>query len=219
MKCRPVFYNRIGIFCDFLRKDCRGIADTGLNGILGTDCEAASAADAFVVIDMCFSVFNRRTAVRTDADTGTAADTKCRIHNGFSFPVLLHLSGAGTAAHTEIFEGAAEACLFMPFKVAQGNHHVGIHNGLSDLGFLDKRQIDRNVRLIGSLKSVCNDHMTARLQRRKAIEIRRIHMVKGILTAADIKGVAVGEKRFASKLPHIVHHDLCILRPEMGEIA
>ena len=44
-------------------------------------------------------------------------------------------------------------------------------------------------------------------------------MVKGVLTAADIKGVAVGEKRFASKLPHIVHHDLCILRPEMGEIA
>ena len=79
MECRPPLYNRIGIFCNLLRQDSRRVADAGFNCVFGTDRQTAAAADAFIVVDVGFPVFNRRAAMRADADTGTAADAQCRI--------------------------------------------------------------------------------------------------------------------------------------------
>ena len=48
---------------------------------------------------------------------GAAADTFFCFHKWAGSVVHLHLAGAGAAAHTDIFEGAAEAGAFMSFKM------------------------------------------------------------------------------------------------------
>ena len=44
-------------------------------------------------------------------------------------------------------------------------------------------------------------------------------MVEGVLAAADIEGVAVGQKDLAAELLHIVRDDLGVLRPQIREVA
>ena len=78
--------------------------------------------------------------------------------------MLLHLPGARAAAHAEIFERTAEASLLVPLEVRQRDDNIRVHNRLSYLRFLYKRQIDGNECFIAPLESVRDDHMAAGLQ-------------------------------------------------------
>ena len=63
------------------------------------------------------------------------------------------------------------------------------------------------------------DDMASGLEGRKAVEIGGVHVIKSILAATDIKGVAVGEKRFTAQFTHIICDNLRVLRTQMGKIA
>lgn len=52
--------------------------------------------------------------------------------------------------------------------------------------------------------------MASGLERRKAVEIGGVHVIKSVLAAAHIKGVAVGEERFAAQFTHIIRDNLCL---------
>ena len=71
-----------------------------------------------------------------DRDAAAAAYTERLIHMRLSGTVHLHFSGAGTAAHTDVFQRAAEARRFMPLEMIQSDEHIRVHDGASDLGFL-----------------------------------------------------------------------------------
>ena len=135
-------YHSIGVFCNLAGKNLCGVGIARLDGVLGTCGETTSAANALTMIDMCLAVFNARAIMGTDAYAGAAADAERRIDNGFSFPMLLHLTGAGTAAHTQVFQRATKAGLLMTLEVAERNNDVCVHDGLTDLGFLYIGKID-----------------------------------------------------------------------------
>ena len=96
---------------------------------------------------------------------------------------------------------------------------IGVHDGLADLGLLHKGKVDGNEGLVGALDAVGDDDVRAGLQRREAVEVGGVHMIEGVLPAADVEGVAVGEEGFAAELADIVHHDLRILRAQVGKVA
>ena len=171
------------------------------------------------MVDMRLSVFQHGAPVSADSGAGSAADAERGVDDGLALPVLLHLAGAGAAAHAEVFQRTAEACLFMALEMAQRDDDVGIHDGLADLGFLYQREIDGDKRLIGAFEAVGNDHMAARLQRGEAVEIGGIHMVKGVLAAADIECVAVGEEDPAAELTNVIRNHFCVLRAQIRQVA
>lgn len=212
-------YHCIGVFRNFAGKDFCGVGIAGLDGVLGTCGETAAAADTFAVIDMSLAVFNTGAIMGADAYAGTTADAKLRIDNGFSFPVLFHLAGAGATAHAKVLQRAAKAGLLMAFEVAERNHDVRIHDGLTDLGFLYIGKIDGDKGLIRTFQAVGYDDMASGLEGRKAVEIGGVHVIKRVLAATDIKGVAVSEKRFTAQFTHIICDNLRVLRTQMGKIA
>ena len=71
---------------------------------------------------------------------------------GLSAAVLLGLSGAGAAAHADIFNGAAEAGHFVALKMGQADKYVSIHNSTADFGiFHIFSAVYRNINVVSSL--------------------------------------------------------------------
>ena len=97
--------------------------DTGLesrmDGVLGTDRDAAAAADAVVLIDPAFFVFDLRAVVRADLRAGAAADAQVCFDIRLAVGVHGHLARTRAAAHADVLERAAEARLFMALEVCQ----------------------------------------------------------------------------------------------------
>ena len=155
-----------------------------------------------------------------DLDAAAAAHAQGLIHMRLSGAVHLHLSGAGAAAHTDVLQRAAKACGFVSFKMTEGDEHIRIHNGASDLGFLHIfSAFHRNQRLIRSFQAVGDDHMTARGKGRKAILISRVHVIQRIFSAAHIQCVAVGQKRLSAQLLHHLYHHCRIIVPQESQIS
>ena len=126
---------------------------------------------------------------------------------GLAGIVLFHLTGAAAAAHADIFQAAAEACLFMSLKMSQRDKHVGIHNGAADLGVLHILAADHgNLYLIAALQAVADDDLAAGGHRVEAVEHGAVHVVQGVLAPAYIQGVAVGEERLTAPFLHKIRH-------------
>ena len=134
--------------------------------------------------------------------------------------VHLHLSGAGAAAHTDVLQRAAKSCGFVSFKMTEGDEHIRIHNGASDLGFLHIfSAFHRNQRLIRSFQAVGDDHMTARGKRGKAVLICRVQMIQRVFSSAHIQRVAIGQKRLSAQLLYHLHHHGRIVGPQECQIS
>ena len=109
--------------------------------------------------------------------------------------MLLHLAPAGTAAHPQVLDGAAKAGLLMPLEVGQGDDHIGLHDGLSDLGGLDVlRPLHGHLHVVVAPQAVADDHLAAGGQRGEAVLIGCVQVLQGVFPAAGIEGVAVGEE-------------------------
>ena len=71
---------------------------------------------------------------------------------GLSAAVLLGLTGTGAAAHSDVFDGAAEAGHFMALKMGQADKYICIHNSTADFGiFYIFAAVYRNINIISSL--------------------------------------------------------------------
>lgn len=68
---------------------------------------------------MRFFIFDDRRTMRTDPHAGTAADTFAFTDMRFAVMVHFHFAGTRTAAHTDIFNSAAETSSFVTFKMVQ----------------------------------------------------------------------------------------------------
>ena len=104
--------------------------------------------------------------------------------------------------------------------MAERHDDVRIHDGAADFC---RAQVfaaaDRHKIVVRALESVGNDALHAGLQGRVAVAHGAVEMIERVGAAADIQGVAVGEKRFAAKLLDIVAHDPRPVRAQIGHVA
>ena len=77
---------------------------------------------------MCFSLDNVRQMQRASGFAFTAAHAFGLVNFQPDNPVLPKFSRPGTAAHAEVFYGAAETAEFMTLIVCDNNHGVGFRN-------------------------------------------------------------------------------------------
>ena len=76
----------------------------------------------------------------------------------------------------------------MPLEVGQGDDHIGLHDGLSDLGGLDVlRPLHGHLHVVVAPQAVTDDHLAAVLP-------GALQVLQGVLPAAGVHGVAVGEE-------------------------
>ena len=116
----------VGVLGDFVVEDGVGLVLTSFHCILRAGADAASAADALVVVDdgTLLGVFALSAAagfvftividkadciVRAVLAAFSAGDAEHLVDDWLTAAVHFHLAGAGAAAHAQVFEGAAES--------------------------------------------------------------------------------------------------------------
>ena len=71
-----------------------------------------------------------------DFSAGSAAYTFLPVSQGPPVAVHFPLPGAGAAAHSHVFHGAAYAGLFVALKMGEGNDNIRIHHRPANFGSL-----------------------------------------------------------------------------------
>ena len=127
--CKAILRHLIIKYCNRIRKISRDC-------IPRTDSQTSPTTNTFIMVDGCLAIFDNRCAMRTDFTARTTAHTKVHIRARFSLTVLFHLSRAGTAAHTNIFDRTAKTRHLMPLKMRERDKYVRIHNRVTNFRFL-----------------------------------------------------------------------------------
>ena len=134
--------------------------------------------------------------------------------------MLSHFSGTASAAHTNILDCAAETGGFMSLEMSKADEYVSVHYSTADSGsWTILRILYRNFYIICTAKSVTDNDLTTSGDSIKAIQIRTIHVLQGILTASRIKGVTVSKKRHSSKLLTKIGYYFCIIGAQESKIS
>ena len=134
-----------------------------------------------------FEVLKFRSIMSTDLSTFFAADTQLLIYMRFACTVHFHFSGAGTAAHTDVFQSSAKTGAFMSFEMGEGKEYVGIHDCASDFRFFYVfTALDRYIDLVSSLQTIGDDDMASSRERRKTICVSTFHVFQSVLSGPHI---------------------------------
>lgn len=193
-------YHGFAVFRYFTVEDIIAFISGSADGIHGADSDAAAAANTFVVVNGGLAVCNGGSIMGADFDTAAAADAVFLLHIGLACVVHFHLAGAGSAAHADILERAAETGGFVSLEMAESDKNIRIHNGAADFGFLYIfPAFYGNQFFIGSLQSIGNDDMAAGGKWGKTILVGCIYVIQGILSTAHIQCVAVREECLAAE--------------------
>ena len=163
MKMLPAVQNSPGIFRHlFIERFHAGTISGRLHRVHRTGTDTTSAANTFIQIDMRFFIFDDRRTMRTDPHAGTAADTFAFTDMRFAVMVHFHFAGTRTAAHTDIFNSAAETSSFVTFKMVQGNHDIRIHQCFAYFRFLHQFAARHSyISFVSTLQAVGNNNVTA----------------------------------------------------------
>ncbi len=78
--------------------------------------------------------------------------------------------------------------------------------------------VNRDLNVIRSPKTICNDDMTASRNRIESVDLGTVEMFKRMLAAARIQRVAVGQERKSALLLHDIRNCLCIIRPQIRKV-
>ena len=158
-----------------------------VNRIKTAGTDAAAASFAFVIVNDCFFIHIGNCIVSAFFCTAVAATTDIRIDRRFSTGMLLHLSGAASASHTDIFQCTAKARCFMAFEVAQTDKNICVHDCMANQCCFAIFSVDnRNFDFIGSSHSISNDNLASCGNGIESIQIRTVKMLQGIFSAARI---------------------------------
>ena len=172
------------------------------------------------MVDAGLAVGDVGRVVGADLDAAAAADAGILVDEGLARGVHLHLAGAGTAAHADVLQRAAEAGALVPLEVRQRDEHVGVHDGAADLGFLHiGAALHGDQGLVGALQAVGDDDVAAGGKGRKTVGVGRVDVVQRVLAPAHIQRVAVGQEGLAAQfLDHLGHHRRVVGAQE-GQVA
>ena len=215
MEIRSAVHDSLRIFCHAAVKifRCRIIAAVDRIKIAGTN--AASAAQTLLMINvhlMCGLIIYQ-SIIGTFLHAALTAPAQTLVDLRLALRMLLHFARSGAAAHTDVFNSTAKPRRLMSFEMIQGNKHIRIHDGTTDLRILHIfAAFYRYLDVIRSLESIANDHGTSHRQWRETILPGTVHMLDGILTAAGVQGVAVGQKRHTAQLLYHIRYRFRIIR-------
>ena len=220
VESRAVLHDGLGVLGDLAVHNVVGLVVVGGNGVLGADADAPAAAHAAALVDGALAVFNDGRAVGTFPGAHTAAHAQVLLDVRLAGVVHFHFAGARAAAHAEVFERAAKARHFVALEVGEGNDDVGVHQRAADLGFLYVlAALYRHGQVVGALQAVGNDGLHTGLEGVKAVLVSAFQVLQGVLAAADVKGVAVGQKGAAAQALDVIAHHPGVLRAQIGEVA
>ena len=203
MEVGTAVYYRFGVFCHTaVQLLCSRVVDEPDSvEVAGAQAPAAAHAVFRVYVHLFRGFIEFQTLVRAFPHTALAAATDLRVDGRLSIGVLCLLAGTGSTAQADVFDGTTETGHLMTLKMCQADEYVRIHDGAADFRFFDvSAALHRNCDIVGSLKTVSDDHRTSYCHGRKSVFPGAVHMLDGVLTAAGIQVIEVGQEGNSARL-------------------
>ncbi len=221
MEMRTVLHYGLGVFGHLHADILAGMEIRSLDRVEITGTQTTAAAHTLLLIDICLAVLLISDGVLTavlGADLASFADAL--IHRQLARAVLLHLAGAGTAAHAQILDSTAHTQHFMCFEVVHGDDDIRVHDCLADLGVLYKsRSFQGNIDLIRPFQTVADDHLTSAGIVIETVLHGAVQMIQGVLAHSHIKSIAVRQERLAALGLDDLHDRFREIGPQIAQIA
>ena len=152
----------------------------------------------------------------------TVSAAAALLFNDMRLPgvVLVHLAGAASASHTDIFECSAEAGCLMTFEMGETDQDVGVHDGMADICLLEIFTVpDRDNHLIGSAQTVADDDVASGGRHAEAVLFSTAQMIERVLPASGIERIAVGQEGLSAEFLYHVSDCFCVVRTQIGDVA
>ena len=124
------------------------------------------------------------------------------------------------SADADVLDRAAEACHLVALEVAQGDQHVGVHQRAAHQGRLAVFAVGNgNLDVVRAPQAVGDDHVTAGGHAVEAVQLGVGQVVEGVLAAAGVERVAIGQKGPAAQIPDEIGHGPDVVGPQIRVIA
>ena len=215
-----VVEHSLGVFSDLVAEKRIGVVLNRRDGIEGTSADAAAAALALIKVDHGLVVDISDGIGTAFLGTAAAATALGGIDFRLAVAMLIHLAGAGTAAHADILHGSAEASFFVAFEVSERDEGIGIHDSTTNVGIFDVfAAMDRDIDFVSSFEPVTNDDMASSGSFIEAIHLSAGKVIERILPVARIKSVAIGQKGLAAGFLHEISNRLRVVRAKERKVA
>ena len=129
----------------------------------------------------------------------------------------MHFSSS--TVRREVLDRAAEPGRHMALEVRDDDKRVGLGDGGADLDGLEVLRVDLHFAEVVALEPVGDDQRRAHLSVAEAVLDGRDQVIDGVLAAAHVKRVAVGQERLAAALFDLVHDGADEDRAHVGVVA
>ena len=219
---RPSVHHGLGVFGHAAVELLHGRVLREVDGVEVAGADAAAAAHAVRVVDrhLLPLLVEDESVVGAFAHAAPASAAAVLIDHGLAVAVLVLLAGAGAAAHADVLDRAAESRHLVPLEVGERDEYVGVHDGVPYFRLLDVlASLHGYGYVVGALESVGDDHRAPDGQRRESVLPGAPEVLEGVLAAAGVEGVAVGQEGLSSQLRDHVHHRTRIVGAQEGHVA
>ena len=142
------------------------------------------------------------------------------LHRRVAGGVLLHLAGAGAAAHADVLDGTPKPVDSWPLKWLRLMKMSASMMARPIFAVLQYSPFGhRHLHLIGAAQAVGDDDLTAGGHGPEAVQLGAGQVLEGVLSAARIQGVAVGQEGHTALLLAQVGHHLGVVGAQIGQVA
>ncbi len=108
----------------------------------------------------------------------------------------------------------------MALEVGEADEDVGIHDGPANPGGLAVLAVDDgDLHVVGTPQAVADDNLTAGGDGVEAVEVGAVQVLEGVLPAAGVEGVAVGQEGETAPLLAQLGHRPGVVGTEEGQVA
>ena len=214
--------NRLGILCHLAVQQLRSVKVGKIDSVEVTSAQAAATTDTLLSVNLHFAAIlvKNKSIVCTLRQAQLTTAATLLADAGLATAMLLGLTRARAATHTDILNRATEACHLVALEVAQADKYICVHNGATNLCSLHiLSALDGYIYIVRTLQIIANNNGTANGHRSKTILPRAVEVLDGVLATTWIHCVAVSKEGLAPQLLNHIYQCARIVGAQVADVT
>ena len=148
-----------------------------------------------------------------------AADALVFLNPRLSSSVHVSFSGYTTRPHAYILERTTKSGLFVALKMRETDDDIRLGDGCTNTRLRAVFALDIDDSFVFSAQAIGNDHIGPSSNRIETIHHSRMQVVHGIIAAATIERIGIGEKRLTAQFTNHADDHSGIVRTDIRQVA
>ena len=219
MEMRLAVEDRFGIFINLIIENRTTLVATHNHTFALAERDTLSATYAFRIINLRLAVDYMDGIVVATVLANLAADALVFLNPRLSSSVHVSFACYTTRPHADILERTTKSGLFMALEMRETDEDIRLGNSCSDMRLWAVFALDIDDSFVFSAQAIGNDHIGPGSNRIETIHHSRMQVVHGIMAAATIERIGIGEKRLTAQFTNHADDHSGIVRTDIRQVA